>query len=77
MSDDDAWFAARRRPRQRSAQPITWQGWAVCIGYGLLIAASALVMLISWIAATALMVPGTVAFVWILSRKTRRGGGKD
>ena len=71
--DDEAWFAARRRPRQRSAQPITWQGWAVCIGYGLSIVAAAFLALISWIAATAIILAATVAFVLVLSQKTRAG----
>ena len=39
--DDDAWFAPKRYGYGTSL-PIAWQGWAILIGYILLIAAAEL-----------------------------------
>ena len=79
--DDDAWFAPKRNG-YGSSRPIAWQGWAVCIGYGLLIAAAGLLARYSWIAVIGIILPATAAFLMVCAQKTRGGwrwrrGGKE
>lgn len=71
-SDDGAWFAPKR-DGYGSSRPIAWQGWAVCIAYGLSVAAAALLVEISLAAFLLITLAATIAFLWVCSQKTRGG----
>ena len=79
--DGDAWFAPKRHG-YGAGLPIAWQGWAILIGYVLLIAAAGLLIPYSPIAFIALVAAATAALIVICAQKTRGGfrwrwGGKD
>ncbi|MFG6282634.1 hypothetical protein [Sphingomonas sp. S6] len=67
--DDDAWFAAKRFG-YGAGLPIAWQGWAVLVAYlAVVIGMSRL-----WPHAAAFVViPATIAVVWVAHAKTRGG----
>ncbi len=72
MSDGD-WFAPKRFG-YGAGLPITWQGWALTIGYSaiVIVAAAALVPRHPAIA-IGIIVPLTLAFVVITAQHTRGG----
>lgn len=70
--DDDAWFAPKRIG-YGAGLPIAWQGWALMIGYILLIALAGLILpytIIGYISVIAML---TVPFLVIVARTTRGG----
>lgn len=75
-TDDTAWFAPKRHG-YGSGLPIAWQGWALMIGYVLVVIAAAQFIAwdeeVGWIAFIALFVPATAAFLYITAIKTRGG----
>jgi hypothetical protein len=81
QSDDDAWFAPKRYG-YGAGLPIAWQGWAILVGYVLLIAAAGVLFRYGWIAAIALAAAATAALIVTCAQKTRGGfrwrwGGED
>ena len=73
MSDGPEWFAPKRYG-YGSGLPISWQGWSLTIGYGV-IAAGLVITLrrhnpIQFVAA---IIPLTAAFA-VICAKTTRGG---
>jgi hypothetical protein len=70
--DDDAWFAPKRYGYGTSL-PIAWQGWAIFIGYLLLIAAAGFLIPYSWIAFIGVAAAATLAFILVCAQKTRGG----
>jgi hypothetical protein len=71
--DDSEWFAPKRFG-YGAGLPISWQGWALTIGYMVGVALLAIVLapkrpLIFF----ALLIPITVAFTTIAARTTRGG----
>jgi hypothetical protein len=79
--DDDAWFAPKRYG-YGAGLPIAWQGWAILVGYVLLIAAAGALVRYSWIAFATLVAAATAALIVTCAQKTRGGfrwrwGGKD
>jgi hypothetical protein len=78
--DSDAWFAPKRNG-YGAGLPIRRQGWAVVVGYSLLIPVSALLIPYSRVAFAAIVLAATAALILICARKTRGGfhwrwGGK-
>ena len=81
MSDDPEWFAPKRYG-YGSGLPISWQGWALTIGYMLGVTLLAVLMARSRpMLVFAVLIPITVAFCVICARTTRGGWrwrwGKD
>jgi hypothetical protein len=72
MSDDTEWFAPKRYGYGAGA-PISWQGWALTIGFVLLVIALSLAFKDQPLVLTAAIVPPTVAFIVICARTTRGG----
>lgn len=70
--DDDAWFAPKRYG-YGAGLPIAWQGWAILIGYVLLIAAAGALVRYSWIAFIGIVAAATAAFILVCAQKTRGG----
>ena len=72
MSDEPEWFAPKRYG-YGAGLPISWQGWALTLGFVLLT-----IMLSVWLAnrplqLLAVIVPIAVVFV-VISARTTRGG---
>ena len=81
MSDDPEWFAPKRYGFG-AGMPISWQGWALTIGFVIIAIGLALLLRHRPIALIAALIPLTCAFVVITARTTRGGwkwhwGGKD
>ena len=72
MSDGPEWFAPKRYGIG-TAVPITWQGWAVTIGYLIVVVGVCLSLKDRLLEMIALLVPVTVLFM-VISAKTTRGG---
>lgn len=81
MSDGPEWFAAKRYG-YGAGVPISWQGWAILLGY------MAIVFGLAWawgerpLQLFAVLVPLTAALIVITARTTRGGwrwrwGGKE
>jgi len=70
--DEDAWFAPKRYG-YGSGLPIAWQGWAVSIGYALLVTAAAFLIPYSWVAFTAIMLAASAALILVCAQRTRGG----
>jgi hypothetical protein len=80
MSDGPEWFAPRRYG-YGAGLPISWQGWALTIGFVAATISLALRFAYRPLQLVALIVPLTAAFL-VISAKTTRGGwrwrwGKD
>jgi uncharacterized membrane protein YhhN len=71
MSEGPYWFAPKRYGY--GAVPITWQGWALTIGFVLACLADALLFVHKPLVFAALLVPFTVTFIVIAARTTRGG----
>jgi uncharacterized membrane protein YphA (DoxX/SURF4 family) len=72
MSDGPEWFAPKRYG-YGAGLPISWQGWALAIGFVLLTILVALGFGNRPIQLVAAIIPLTVAFV-VISARTTRGG---
>ena len=81
MNGDPEWFAPKRFGIG-AGLPISREGWAVSIGYLMLIGLAAFLIQYSWIAYISVVVMLTAVFIVICIRTTRGGwrwrwGGKD
>lgn len=72
MSDDPEWFAPKRYGIG-SGLPISWQGWALLLGYVVLLAAGGFLIRVSWIGFASFIVILTIAFIVVAARTTRGG----
>ena len=72
MSDDPAWFGAKRYG-YGAGLPVSWQGWAVTIVYVAIILLLSLLLRNRPIVLVAALVAPTIAFMVIASRTTRGG----
>ena len=72
MSDDPQWFRAKRYG-YGAGLPISWQGWAVTIGFVVLIGLASLLARYSLIEFISAFVMLTVTFIVITARTTRGG----
>ena len=72
MSDGPEWFAPKRYG-YGAGLPISWQGWALTIGFVFLAIAAGLTMGQRPLQFIAAMVPLTAAFIVITARTTRGG----
>ena len=73
LSDDEnAWFAPKRYG-YGAGLPISWQGWAVTLGYLGLITASTCIIRYTWIGYASVVAMLTAVFVVICARTTRGG----
>ena len=71
MSDGPEWFAPKRYGF--GATPVTWQGWALTIGFALLAIGIVLSFRGDPIKVIAALTPPTVLFMVICARTTRGG----
>ena len=72
MSDGPEWFAPKRYG-YGAGLPISWQGWALTIGYVAIVIGLVLALKHRPIQLIALVVPMTATFVVIAGRTTRGG----
>ena len=73
MSDEDhEWFAAKRYG-YGAGLPISWQGWAVMLGYIALIGLTLLLIPYSLIAVVSIVIILSTVLV-VVTAKTTRGG---
>lgn len=84
-SEDNAWFMPKLFG-YGAGWPIRWQGWALLLGYLLIVGASGRLLdlgtLVGGATAFAIIVPATLALILIAKRKTGgdwrwRWGGED
>lgn len=78
--DDDAWFAPKRNG-YGTGRPISREGWAVLIGYILLVVLAGFLIPYSRLAYGIIVVAATAVLIVISARKTKGGwrwrwGGK-
>jgi len=81
MSDGPEWFAPKRYG-YGSGPPISWQGWAITIGFILVTAALGVAFARKPLVFVAIVIPLMVLFSTIAARTTRGGwrwrwGDKD
>jgi len=81
MNDGPEWFASKRYG-YGTGVPISWQGWALTLGFVLIIIALGIAFKDRPAALFASIVPPTVAFMVICAKTTRGGwrwrwGGED
>jgi hypothetical protein len=81
MGDGPEWFAAKRYG-YGSGQPISWQGWALTIGFVAVAIALSLLFHNDKLKLIAALAPFLIAFTVICARTTRGGwrwrwGDKD
>ena len=81
MSDGPEWFAPKRYG-YGSGPPISWQGWAITIGFILVVAAVGVAFARKPLVFVAIVIPLMVLFSTIAARTTRGGwrwrwGDKD
>jgi len=72
VSDDPEWFAPKRYG-YGSGLPISSEGWALLIGYLLLLGLSSLLIRYSWVAYFSIVTMLTLTFIVICARTTRGG----
>jgi len=72
MSDGPEWFAPKRYG-YGSGMPISWQGWALTIGFVLLNVVIAVELSNRPLQLVAVAIPGFVVFMVICARTTRGG----
>jgi hypothetical protein len=72
MSDEPEWFAPKRYG-YGAGLPISREGWAVTIGYLVLLGAAGFIIPYTWIGYASIVTIITVAFIVIASRTTRGG----
>ena len=66
------WFAAKRYGIG-AGKPITWEGWALTIGYLAAVMGASALLSKSLLAFVAILIPQTLGFI-IVSARTTRGG---
>jgi hypothetical protein len=71
MSDGPEWFVPKRYGY--GATPITWQGWALTLGFTALSIALVILLKDNRLQMIAVFVPLTLAFMIICARTTRGG----
>jgi hypothetical protein len=72
MNDGPEWFAPKRYG-YGTGLPITWQGWAVMLGYTIVLIAAAALFRHQPVRLIAALAPVTIAFLVICARTTRGG----
>ena len=72
MSDGPEWFAPKRYG-YGAGLPISWQGWALTLGFVLLTVLLAIGLANRPIQLIAVIIPLSVAFI-VISARTTRGG---
>jgi len=73
MGDDERdWFAPKRFG-YGAGLPISWQGWALTLGYIVLLMLSTLLIRRTWIGYASVVTMLTVLFIVICARTTRGG----
>jgi len=72
MSGAPEWFAAKRYG-YGAGPPIAWQGWALLIGYILLIVGAGALIRSGWLAYASVVTMITAVFIAIVARTTRGG----
>jgi hypothetical protein len=72
MSDDPEWFAPKRYG-YGAGWPISWQGWAVTLGFAAIIVPVCVKFDRKPLVAIAILVPLTTALLAITARTTRGG----
>ena len=66
------WFAAKRYGIG-AGKPISWEGWALTIGYLAAVVGASALLSKSLLAFVAILIPLTLGFI-IVSARTTRGG---
>lgn len=72
MSDNPEWFAPKRYG-YGAGPPISWQGWAVMLGFMLIAVAAALLFATRPLVLIAILIPLTAVLLVITARTTRGG----
>ena len=72
MADDEDWFA-HKRFGMGPGLPISWQGWALTLGYIAIVAGAVVGFHDRPEQLVAVLIPVTIAFLVISARKTRGG----
>jgi len=72
MSDSPEWFSAKRYG-YGSGPPISWQGWAITVGFVALVICTSLLLKDRPLQLIAVCVPLTIIFMVICARTTRGG----
>ena len=72
MSDDPDWFAPKRFG-YGAGLPLRWQGWAVTLGYVVLIALASFAIRYTWIGYASIVMMLTAVFIVICARTTKGG----
>jgi hypothetical protein len=79
MSDDSFWFVPKRYGF--GAMPVSWQGWALTIGFALACAATIALSRQRPLVTVAVLIPLVVTFITIAARTTKGGlrwrGGEE
>ena len=72
MSDNPDWFAPKRFG-YGAGLPISWQGWAVTLGYVALMALATVLIDYTWIGYASVVTILTAMFIVICARTTKGG----
>ena len=72
MSDDPEWFAPKRYG-YGAGLPISWQGWAITLGFTALSVAAVIAFRNRPIILAAILIPAA-ATLWAIAARTTRGG---
>jgi len=72
VNNDEAWFAPKRYGMGPGV-PISWQGWALTLGYVSLMVFAVLMLMQRPLQLIAVLIPITVTFLVIAGRTTRGG----
>jgi hypothetical protein len=72
MNDRPEWFAAKRYG-YGAGLPISWQGWAVMLGFMLIALADALLFATRPLILIAILIPA-IAVLLVITARTTRGG---
>jgi hypothetical protein len=72
MNDNPEWFAAKRYG-YGAGLPISWQGWAVMLGFMLIALADALLFATRPLILIAILIPA-IAVLLVITARTTRGG---
>lgn len=72
MSDGPEWFAPKRFG-YGSGLPISWQGWAIILGYVAIAITTALLFSTRPIVVFAILIPATAVLLTVTARTTRGG----
>ena len=72
MSKDRDWFAPKRYGWGVGV-PISWQGWALLLGYFVLLGLASLLIRYSWVGYGSIVAIVTIVFI-VISARTTKGG---